>query len=481
MVKVKGQSFNLASRSFAAIIQLILCLPGSYCFVPFQLERTTAKTWNDTFSSRQHLLDKGSQQQQIHRIATTTTTSTSLSTLPQTFGEWLSRPLVWVILLNLLAAVYTQLKIITSKWDDRLNLAVNLIFALFPNKMEISSKAASTLASNEDKDSDAMKAHVNELRNLFVNDMKNLPSVSVGRILDVSVPRSDGNEVTIRLYYPPTQEEEDCNASSPSPSSLLPWIFYCHGGGWVMGNIESHDAFCRQLSKRSGVVVASVEYRLAPEFQHPIPRNDCYDALKGLFENSNKYGLDPNRIGIAGDGSGGTIAAQVAILLQADSAAPSTTSSSSNIKNTTQTTKIPPLRIQVLFCPALDPGCRTLSYEENGMVPGLFAKDMKWLWKRHLPKSYYRGDFAERDANLLQVTNLSGSKFAPAFIVAAECDVLRDEAKLYSLRLEDAGVPVCYKCYKGAIHAFCVYANTPLSLGDIALDDAVVAIQEAMK
>lgn len=229
-----------------------------------------------------------------------------------------------------------------------------------------------------------------------------------------------------------------------------------------MGSIESHDAFCRQLTHRSGgVVVASVEYRLAPEFQHPIPRNDCLDALKGLLESSKEYRLDSNRVGVAGDSSGGTIAAQVA--LQA------------------RDQKIP-LRFQMLLCPALDPSGETSSYLENENAPGLFAEDMKWLWRRHLPSTYFSAgdddDATITDANVLRVANLAG--VAPAFIIAAEADVLRDEAEVYSKRLQDQGVLVSHQCYKGAIHAFCVYANTPLSLGDVALDDAVAVIQDAM-
>lgn len=167
--------------------------------------------------------------------------------------------------------------------------------------------------------------------------------------------------------------------------------------------------------------------------------------------------MDSNKVGVAGDSSGGTIAAQVALQAR-----------NQNI----------PLRLQFLICPCLDPSGESASYEENETAPGLMARDIRWLWRRHLPKRYYAGDDETGDANLVRVADLSN--IAPAFIVSAEADVLRDEAEMYSTRLKGAGVPVIYKCYKGAIHAFCVYANTPLALGDVAFDDAAVAIQDAM-
>jgi len=334
-----------------------------------------------------------------------------------------------------------KIKRIQLQWDSRLGTLVNSFLAVgsfFDLNLSVQ-----TITEDDDP---KMLKHVRALREKCEKDLKQMPSTKVDRVEDIALPRSDGGNVHVRLYYP----FENKN------NQPRPWTLFFHGGGWVVQSIQTHDAFCRHLAKESGFVVASVEYRLSPEVKYPIPQQDCCDALNGLHKEAKKHGLDATRGSVAGDSAGGYLAALVALYAR-----------DHNI----------PLRMQLLLCPAVDPMAKTPSYDENKNFGLLPPEDMRWFWRRYLPSTYFED--GDNSASLLAISNLKG--VAPAVVVAAEVDILRDEAEQYANSLKQAGVPTDYNCYPGTIHDFILFAKTFLSKGDIALKDAALALQNAMK
>lgn len=349
-------------------------------------------------------------------------------------------------------------------WDRRLNPLQNLIFL--------------TMGSSDlpiyqlDEDDPAFDAALSVSQDSMERGMGGLPTIEVASVQDVVVPSTG---LPVRIYYPPVaacDESEACEVTARS----LAWTLYLHGGGWVQGSLDTHDAFCRRLCVDSGVAIASAGYRLAPAAKWPAQPIDAFAALKALVkgEVATSFPLDPARVAIAGDSAGGTIAAQVAVAAR-DAGIP--------------------LRLQLLLCPALDATCSCASHEENRKAPMLSAAGMQWFWSRYLPaaepqqseESTGAPEAAAVDAAaaaaasplLHDLSKLSG--LAPAHIVTAECDVLRDEGELYAERLRSAGVEASAVRYDGAVHAFLVYAGTPFALGDKALGDAVRVLRAALE
>jgi len=224
------------------------------------------------------------------------------------------------------------------------------------------------------------------------------------------------HRVRIRLYY-------------PSRRASLPLLVYFHGGGFVLCDLESHDAFCRELAKASGCAIASVEYRLAPENPFPIPLEDCYAATRWLSRNATRLGCDAGRIGVGGDSVGGNLATCVALLAR--------------------DRRGPNLRHQLMLFPATDAACNTRSMREFSTGYLLSARMMRWFWQ------CYTGDAISGDHPLvspLRAANISG--LPPASIVTAEFDPLRDEGEDYADKLRAAGVCVIARRYLGVIHGF---------------------------
>ncbi|QDV24266.1 alpha/beta hydrolase [Aureliella helgolandensis] len=218
----------------------------------------------------------------------------------------------------------------------------------------------------------------------------------------------------------------------PSDRRPLPVIVYFHGGGWVLGDIDTHDALCRRLANETQSCVVSVDYRLAPEAAYPHPFDDCFAATIRAAERAEEFGFDPQRIIVAGDSAGGNLAAAVAIRAR-DSAGPK-------------------LHAQVLIYPVVSPAADTKSYEEFATGFGLTRQAMKWFWEQYL------GESAHAD---LQTTkpyaSLLGHELAglpPTLILTAEYDVLRDEGEAFAASLASANVRGRSKRYPGMLHAF---------------------------
>ena len=215
----------------------------------------------------------------------------------------------------------------------------------------------------------------------------------------------------------------------PSPDPDRPVIVYFHGGGWTIGTVDQYDLVVRQIANATDAIVVSVDYRLAPEHPFPAAVDDCWRALVWTAKNASSFGGDGSRLAVMGDSAGGNLAA-VCALLARDAGTPD-------------------LAMQVLVYPVVDCEFDTPSYRENGKGYLLTADDMHWFF------SCYLGDGADpADWRISPHRSPDLYGVAPAVVVTAEYDPLRDEGQAYARRLETAGVSVTHIPYEGMIHAF---------------------------
>jgi acetyl esterase len=216
---------------------------------------------------------------------------------------------------------------------------------------------------------------------------------------------------------------------APEGKGPFPGLLYVHGGGWVLGDLESHDDVCRSLAKRTPCVVVSVDYRRSPEAKFPVPLDDCEAALRWLVEHARELQVEPSRIAIGGDSAGGNLAAGLAIRLRDKGG--------------------PPVAFQLLIYPVTDRSVGTESYREFATGYGLTRANMQWFWDCYLTAT------AERDhpeVSPLRAKSLKG--LPPAFVLTAHSDVLRDEGEEYAKRLHEAGVPVECVRFRAVNHGF---------------------------
>jgi acetyl esterase len=236
----------------------------------------------------------------------------------------------------------------------------------------------------------------------------------VASIDELTVPGPAG-DVRLRVYR-------------PSASQPLPCVLYAHGGGWVTGSLESHDRLCRLLASRLHAVLIAVEYRCAPEHVFPAALDDFEAAWRWARTRSKSLGADAARMAVAGDSSGGNLAAALTLRLRAAQA--------------------PQPALQLLLYPALDATCARDSYQRFATGYNLAGAQMAWYW------NVYRAgaDVANVELSPLAAKDLSA---LPAAVVAvAEADVLRDDGLDYARRLDAAGVPVRIVDCAGMIHGF---------------------------
>jgi len=217
---------------------------------------------------------------------------------------------------------------------------------------------------------------------------------------------------------------------TPHGTGPFPLLVFYHGSGFVLCSLDTHDGMCRNLCAGAGCVVASVDYRLAPEYKFPAGIDDCLHATRWAAAHAAELGADPGRIAIAGYSAGATMAAVTALRLRDEGG--------------------PALCGQLLLYPVTDyytPG--TPSYDENGEGYGLTRETMKWFWDHYLSDP---SEGAHPHAAPLRAPVLSG--LPPAFVITAEYDPLRDEGELYAERLKAAGVPAVLSRYDGINHGF---------------------------
>ncbi|RWC57127.1 alpha/beta hydrolase [Mesorhizobium sp.] len=208
-----------------------------------------------------------------------------------------------------------------------------------------------------------------------------------------------------------------------------PALLYLHGGGWVIGNLDSHDEICRLMANLGNAVIVSPDYRLAPEHKFPAGLEDCLSALRFMAENAADLGIDKARIGVAGDSAGGNLAAVLALLAR-DGLAPS-------------------LAAQILIYPNTDARQTADSYRRFGEGFGLTAATMAWFRDHYVRTP---DDTLDWRASPLLAPDLAS--VAPAFVALAGCDILADEGAAYAARLQAAGVPVILRQWPGQIHGF---------------------------
>ncbi len=243
------------------------------------------------------------------------------------------------------------------------------------------------------------------------------PTIPMARVEPIEIPGPAGT-IPARLYVPP--------AAGEGP---LPLLLYFHGGGWVIGDLETHDSPCRFIAAHSGAQVLAVDYRLAPEHPFPAAAEDAFAAYAWASANAARLGAEPARIAVGGDSAGGNLAA-VACLMARDAGA-----------------TLPAM--QMLIYPVTDTGRELPSRRtfREGFL--LTSRDMAYYEDRYLPPGTDRGD---PRVSVLQAGELSG--LPPAYVATAGFDPLRDEGDAYAQRLREAGVPVALHRHPGLVHTF---------------------------
>ena len=240
----------------------------------------------------------------------------------------------------------------------------------------------------------------------------------IGMVRDLTADGPLG-PIPLRVYRP---------AGVPASTPLAVLVFF-HGGGWVIGDLETHDVLCRQLTAGSGVSVVSVDYRLAPEHKFPAAVDDAWAATRWVVAHAGELAVDASRLAVGGDSAGGNLAAVVALLAR-DKGAPA-------------------IAVQVLIYPVTDLVGETRSYRDFAEGYLLTREGMRWFIAHYLTAEAEAVDWR---ASPLRAQSLAG--LPPALIVTAGFDPLRDEGEAYAERLRDAGVRVDSVCYGGMIHGF---------------------------
>ena len=261
----------------------------------------------------------------------------------------------------------------------------------------------------------------------------NGPGMPVAQVEDRLIP-GPGGEIPLRIY-------------TPAGDGPFPVLVYFHGGGWVVGNLETVDFLCRAATHVVPCMVVSVNYRHGPEHRFPAAADDAYAATAWIAQNATSFNGDPARLAVGGASAGANLAAVTCLRAREQGT--------------------PAIIFQLLTVPATNFSFDTVSHRENGEGYGLTRSVMEWFRDHYLNSPE---DGLHPDASPLLAEDLS--HLPPAFVMTAEFDPLRDEGEAYAERLHQAGVPVTCTRYEGMIHTF---------LGDQATLDALMKLRQAFK
>ncbi|WP_340538521.1 alpha/beta hydrolase [Nocardioides sp. GXZ039] len=248
--------------------------------------------------------------------------------------------------------------------------------------------------------------------------------------------------VPVRSYRPPALE-----------GVTAPCVVYAHGGGWALGDLDTHDSWCRRLSLGADCVVISVDYRQPPEHPYPAALDDVTAVVRAVLSNPDSHDVDPDLVCVAGDSAGGNLAAATAQRLAGSS---------------------PPLVHQLLILPVLDNRPeRWPSYQEHAEALGLTRDDMVWYFEQYAGPRW--SEVADPGLAPMRAESLAG--LPTATVLTAECDPLRDEGEGYAARLVEAGVPTAMRRFVGTFHPFTLYVPR-LEAAVEALDLCVARVRE---
>ncbi len=280
------------------------------------------------------------------------------------------------------------------------------------------------------------KLGVNEARSVL-NDLQAGPTPKLpADIEDRTLPAGPTGRLSVRIVRP------------PAVGKNLPAVMYFHGGGWILGNKDTHDRLIREIACGAGVAVVFVNFTPSPEAQYPQPIEEAFAATRWVAENGPEIGVDPARLCVAGDGVGGNMAAAVTLMAKQRGG--------------------PAISFQLLFYPVTDANFSTGSYKQFASGFFLTREAMKWFWDNYLPEAAQR---KQALACPLQASPEELRGLPPALIITGECDVLRDEGEAYARKLIQAGVNVTAARYLGIIPDFVmldVVTHTPAARGAIA-------------
>jgi acetyl esterase len=262
-----------------------------------------------------------------------------------------------------------------------------------------------------------------EERNLFWNE----GDPEVAQVRDLAIPGPTG-QMRLRLYEP-----AGVGATSPG-------ILYLHGGGWVICSLDTHDGVCRRLANASGLRVASLDYRMAPEHPFPAPLDDCIAATGWLMRHGTQLGIDPERLALAGDSAGGNLSLATLLALRDRSQ--------------------PMPRTAALIYGAFSADLDSPSHRAfGGGEYVLSTPTIHWFWDQYVP------DRAQRDQPLVSPLNADLRGLPPLYVSAAELDPLRDDSERLAGRLALAGVDFDYRLWRGVCHA-CIMMSRLLPAAD---------------
>ena len=343
----------------------------------------------------------------------------------------MKKGIIWVV--GILAVLVFAGYIIVNNWADTGHGKLNTKVAVILKFMELTA---------DDSIKDLEDLSVAESREQLMQTVKKFSDVPVQlpKIINQTIPGPAG-EIPIRIYI-------------PEESKVLPVTLFYHGGGWVQGNLDSHDNVVRYMAARSGSILVAVDYRLAPENPFPAAVEDAYAALKWVAGNAKLFSGDPSKIAVMGDSAGGNLSAVVSLMARDKNG--------------------PKISRQILVYPATN--LKTLdtdSYMFFGEGFMLTRKEIEWFRAHYLPN---KSDWSNPMASPLLAKD--HSNLPPATIITAQMDPLSDEGKQYADKLEQSGVEVRYHRFEGMIHGF-ISAGKVLNQAYEAMDEIALDLKQS--